>query len=301
MKAKKLLLSLFSVICIGFSAFVITSCGESSASNNEEPPHIHKWTEINRTNATCIEDGIINYLCPECEERQDVVIEKAKGHNCVDYVCSECGHKFYTEGLEYELSEDKTSYSVTGIGAAIDTDIIIPSIYNDKPVRAIDANAFWNCKSLTNIKIPNSVTSIGYAAFYMCESLTNITIPDSVISIGAGAFGFCLSLTSIKIPDGVTSIDDDAFLECHSLTSVTIGNSVTSIGVNAFWNCKSLTNIEIPNNVTSIGYAAFAYCSSLKDVYYTGTEEQWHSITINNEYKGNDYLLNATIHYNHEG
>lgn len=37
-------------------------------------------------------------------------------------------------------------------------------------------------------------------------------------------------------------------------------------------------------------------CSSLKDVYYTGTEEEWNNISIES---GNDYLKNATIHYNY--
>lgn len=61
-----------------------------------------------------------------------------------------------------------------------------------------------------------SVTSIGSRAFVDCRSLTEITIPDSVTSIGFEAFQECTSLTEIAIPDGVTSIGSNAFSGCTS-------------------------------------------------------------------------------------
>ncbi|MEE3334649.1 MAG: dockerin type I domain-containing protein, partial [Ruminococcus sp.] len=58
--------------------------------------------------------------------------------------------------------------------------------------------------------------------------------------------------------------------------------------------CSSLTSIEIPDSVTSIGDGAFHNCSSLKDVYYTGTEEQWKKISMGSD---KSCLTSATIHY----
>ena len=94
-------------------------------------------------------------------------------------------------------------------------------------------NLYLNGELVTDLVIPNDVTSIGKWAFYGCNSLTSVTIPDSVTSIGDSAFSKCSSLTSINIPDGVTSIGKNAFQYCSSLTSVTIPDRVTSIGDSA--------------------------------------------------------------------
>ena len=57
--------------------------------------------------------------------------------------------------------------------------------------------AFWHCINLTEITIPDSVTSIGACAFEGCTSLAEITIPDSVTSIGERAFSGCESLKKV--------------------------------------------------------------------------------------------------------
>ena len=109
--------------------------------------------------------------------------------------------------------------------------------------------------------IKEGVRIICNNAFFCCRSLTDIVIPDSVTSIGDGAFEGCRSLTEVVIPNSVTSIGDRAFSLCRSLTEVVIPDSVTSIGDGAFSFCESLRNVVIPDSVTSIGDWAFSYCS----------------------------------------
>ena len=129
-------------------------------------------------------------------------------------------------------------------------------------------NLYLNGELVTNLVIPDSVTSIGERAFYYCTSLTSVTIPDSVTSIGGSAFSGCTSLTSITIPDSVTSIGEGAFCDCTSLTSVTIGNGVTSIGGYAFQYCTSLTSVYCePTTPPSGNSWMFDYNTSERKIY----------------------------------
>ena len=176
--------------------------------------------------------------------------------------------------------------------------------------------AFYDCRVLTNLTIPSSVTSIGESAFEYCRSLTSLTIPSSVTSIGESAFEYCRSLTSLTIPSSVTLIDWYAFKGCSGLTNLTIPSSVTSIGGSAFQGCSGLTSLTIPSSVTlidwyafqgcsgltsltisssvtSIGESAFSGCSSLTNLYYIIDDEFETYLS-----KGHPYIgVNCGIEY----
>ncbi len=143
----------------------------------------------------------------------------------------------------------------------------LTSVKLPRTLTSIGDTAFYGCSGLTSVTIGNSVTSIGNTAFSYCSSLTSITIPDSVTEIGGGVFSYCSSLTSVTIGNSVTSIGQVAFSYCSSLKSITIPDSVTSIGDAAFYSCSGLTSVTIGNSVTEIGDGAFWNCSSLTSVY----------------------------------
>ena len=127
------------------------------------------------------------------------------------------------------------------------------------------------------------VTGIGHEAFNECKSLTALTIPDSVTTIADRAFFSCDNLTSVTIGNGVTSIGTEAFSRCHSLTSITIPNSVTTIGEFAFCHSEKLTDITISDSVTNIGKYAFA------DTGYYDDTANWQNDVL---YIGN-HLITA--------
>ena len=54
------------------------------------------------------------------------------------------------------------------------------------------------------IRLSFKVVSIGEEAFYVCRSLKEISIPDTVTTIGYRSFCFCTSLAKIVIPASVT-------------------------------------------------------------------------------------------------
>lgn len=185
-----------------------------------------------------------------------------------------------------ELKSVVIPNSVKGIGAK--------SYYcypgSNKVYLRYEGNCFEGCINLTNIRIPNTVSYIGYRAFYGCTSLTNIVIPDSVKRIDYEAFCGCTSLTNIVIPDSVTSIAKCAFEKTpwwnNQLDGLVYVNKVllgykgripenpfiaikygtVSISGRAFSGCTGLTNIVIPNSVTSIGGSAFSGCTGLTNI-----------------------------------
>ncbi|MDE6665153.1 MAG: leucine-rich repeat domain-containing protein, partial [Ruminococcus sp.] len=116
------------------------------------------------------------------------------------------------------------------------------------------------CTALTEIIIPDSVTTIGDGAFYNCYSLTEITIPDSVTTIEGSAFSGCGSLTEITLPDSITDLNSYLFMDCRSLKNVRLPENINSIGYQTFYNCERLTSVYIPENVEYIDDTAFENC-----------------------------------------
>ena len=112
--------------------------------------------------------------------------------------------------------------------------LVMPDVLDGHVITGIGKDAFYECKDLTGITLPNGLTSIGFRAFYNCESLTGITLPDSLMSIGNRAFDSCKSLTGITLPDGLISIGDYAFTGCSGLFGITLPDSLISIGTNPF-------------------------------------------------------------------
>ena len=170
----------------------------------------------------------------------------------------------------------------------------------------IDNDAFWRCRGLKSITIPNSVTSIGSSAFRGCTGLTSVTIPDSVTSIGKYAFSECSGLTSMVVEDGnpVYHSAGNCLIETATKTLIAgcktsvipDDGSVTSIGDWAFSDCSGLTSITIPDSVTSIGDRAFFYCSGLTIINFQGTKAQWKAIEKGSywDYNTGKYTVHCT-------
>ena len=229
----------------GYTTYTCSRCGRDYVDDFVGKVR-HNITKYSAKPATCTEFGWNSYeTCINCDYTTYTEIP-ATGHSYENNTCLYCGVKepVASIGLEYTLSED--GYIVSGPGTCTDTDIVIPSTYDGKPVVGIGESAFWFCYSLTSVTILEGVTSIGKWAFYECENLTSITLPGSLKSIGNISFNSCISLKNITIPEGVTSIGGRAFCNCDSLTSIVIPSSVTSIGEEAFWMCY-LTSVTFVN------------------------------------------------------
>ena len=100
---------------------------------------------------------------------------------------------------------------------------------------------------ITDLIVPDSVTSIGYMAFYNCSNITSVTIGDSVNTIGDKAFYNCSNITSVTIGDSVNTIGDWVFYLCWKLKSITFEGTVeqwNAIEKGEGWN-NSITATEV--------------------------------------------------------
>lgn len=112
--------------------------------------------------------------------------------------------------------------------------------------------AFFNCKSLTSINVPNTVKFMGEYSFAYCSSLVSVHLPDSITSIPNMAFEGCTSLPKITIGRCVTSIFSDAFHYCWALMEMRFLNSVApSIGYRALWDIPDSAIAYIPCGSTA--------------------------------------------------
>ena len=77
-------------------------------------------------------------------------------------------------------------------------------------IESMGTGAFAGCISLEKISLGENIKTIGYSAFASCTSinLTNVTIPENVTTIRPGTFSFCKHLEYIMLPAGLTSFQD---------------------------------------------------------------------------------------------
>lgn len=96
------------------------------------------------------------------------------------------------------------------------------------------------------------------------------------------------------MPDTVTEISGSAFAGCDMIEEIILPPKLTKIPDVMFWGNDSLKKVTIQENVEVIEDDAFFLCDNLKDIYYTGTRQQWSKISIG---ESNDCLHKATIHF----
>ena len=226
---------------------------------NENEVHYNPWTDPRL---------IVKYLVEDATNPTHLYTYTQEEGMTV--VGSEMFDKVEIDNMEVNISDLDTAEGTYQLSAGEHTvkytlkDPTLIGLIMGSTAQSYDYGAtFAQCISVSEVIIPNSVTTIGDYAFSSCTGLTSVTIGNGVMTIGQSAFQFCRGLTNITIGNSVTTIGRSVFQGCTGLTSVTIPNSVTTIGTNAFDSCTGLTSITIPNSVTTIGEEAFQYCSGL--------------------------------------
>lgn len=138
-------------------------------------------------------------------------------------------------------------------------DFTKPVIYKDKGWRVTEiGERALQRENITEVKLPEGITKIGYKAFFQTKSLQKINFPKSLRAIEQQAF-YGSGLTEVNIL-GATAIGNAAFLSCTKMTTLTIPN-VTFLGTMCFRHCSQLKTVTVPVSA-NIGKSCDA---SLKD------------------------------------
>ena len=205
-------------------------------------------------------------------------------------------------------SGDNAFYNCTALNEVNISDIAawcgieFVSEYYSNPIFCAH-NLYLNNELVTDLVIPNGVTSIGAHAFYNCKCLTSVTIPSSFSYSGSSAFNGCSSLeavyisdiaawcgieftnaesnpvylaknlylndelvTDLVIPEGITTLRLCAFVGCTCITTVSFPNTLTTISERAFYGCTGLTELTFPDSLYDIGIGAFYNCTNVKRI-----------------------------------
>lgn len=127
----------------------------------------------------------------------------------------------------------------------------------------------------------NNITSLCTSAFENCKSLTKVTVPDTITSFGSSysysnIFKGCSNLTSVSV--GQNALDKfSSIFDSEYITEVVILDGVTSgfeYYSNPFSGFSELESITIPASVTKI--CDYGFPSSLTSVIFEDTTSKWY-------------------------
>lgn len=157
--------------------------------------------------------------------------------------------------------------SVTNIGqyAFANTRLRTCSFKQDANLQSIAYRAFYQCSSLREFIMPNTVTSIGSYTFYECTGMKKLHISDALTTLPEYLCYTCSSVTDLHLPESLISVDRNCFDRMGSLKNLVLPSTLKSVGNYAFAS-EAVDSLRIPLSLDYIGYESFGYNGSLKYV-----------------------------------
>ncbi len=209
----------------------------------------------------------------------------------------------------FQINSFSKSYDLY-VGGELVTDLVIP-----EGVTKIPDNAFYMCKSITSVTIPESMEYIGCYSF--CSSSLKVFNVKSVSAwVNTCSSGLIYSnkfysnqvdlyingenATELIISEGITSIPKNTFCFFSNIKSVILPDSLESIGEYAFGSCQSLESVTFPTSLKSVENSAFLDCYKINSVHIPSVES-WLKINFKSGssnpiwYGGNLYVDNAIV------
>lgn len=176
-----------------------------------------------------------------------------------------------------QVASGNTAYCVGAAGEllTIDRKQIVqypyagPTSYTlPSTITVVGDDAFAETNRLTYLDLTSAtnLTEIGYGAFKRCSKIANdIRIPNTVTSIGKEAFMYCGTFKNIYISSGISKIENYAFYDVGSSTSALniyiLSDNLTKVGTESVWT-------QMATNYT---YTIYVKNDAVKNVFVQGS------------------------------
>ena len=184
-----------------------------------------------------------------------------------------------------------SSWKLTDQGGNEITSLAIPSTVMDIWASMEEKPYGLNqCANLTEIFLPEGMTSVPDYLFSHCSSLETIHFPSTLTTIGEHSFEFCSKLTSIALPDSLAEIKQRGFYSCQKLETVQFGKGLREIGAYAFAYAYALKSIALPSLLETIGDYAFYRSLHLENVSFPSSLVSIGQYAFSKTYLGEIYV-----------
>ena len=187
------------------------------------------------------------------------------------------GGEWITDG-EWALSVTANAGALTVTG--VKTNGVIGVLDLRKPVNGgtivgIGAAAFNGNLVLSEVRLPETLTTIGFQAFQSCSKLKTVIpfLPKSVTTIDGRAFTYSpiespLVLLNKDLTEIVASAEYGMFRNGRMSTADLSKSGVRTVGGYSFMGCGNLVSISFPKTLEAIGGLAFDSNTALMDTAF---------------------------------
>jgi len=134
--------------------------------------------------------------------------------------------------------------------------------FSQGTIKSIPQNLFYNCNSLEDVELPDTIKKIGDNSFFGCEKLS-ITLTENIKTIGNSAFNGCKNLSFLSMPIFLQHIGRQAFKNCKALSGIGFKSFPNEIEAQAFDCCDELDypNIHGLSNNGNMFFCGFHFSS----------------------------------------
>ena len=274
---------------IGDYAFTKTALTEAALpSTIKTAPYAFSGTPVTKASFAEGAEEVPARIFENCHELTEVTLPKTITdiNNSAFYNCTSLSKFTFHEGITFigDYAFTKTAITEAALPSTIKT---ASYAFSGTPItkasfaegtEEVPARIFENCKELSEVTLPNTITDINNSAFYNCTSLSKFTFHEGITFIGDYAFtktaiteaalpstiktaAYAFSgtgITKASFAEGTAEVPARTFENCKQLKEVTLPESITDINNSAFYNCTSLANFKFHEGITFIGDYSFS-------------------------------------------